>query len=31
METPNIIRSNKKPSVELVLEPCDYELFDIKN
>jgi hypothetical protein len=31
METPIIISSNKKPSVELVFEPCDYELFDINS
>jgi len=29
METPQIIRSNKKPSVELVFESCDYELIDV--
>ena len=29
METPKIIKMNKKPLTQLVLEPCDYELIDV--
>lgn len=28
METPKSIKMNKKPLVEFVLKPCDYELIN---